>query len=305
MKINIDLMQKLCKLNKDTLKEVLAKYLKSKGYSKVIRSNMFVIAEGDLPLCLCAHLDTVFPSSPVDIYYDNKKTVMWSPQGLGADDRAGIYAIISLLEKGYKPSIIFTDLEEKGGVGADSLVEHFPHCPFKDCKAIIQLDRRGAVDSVYYDCDSEIFEKKINSYGFKTEWGTFTDISIICPKWGIAGVNLSVGYYNEHHYIETLNMVQLHSTIHKVEKMLQECKTWKKYKYIPLKHGYITTGSGWWGLDKCVCCGKLLDTLNGHYYYGGDPDKKNDYLVCDDCYTNYFAADSSIVEVNNASPTED
>ena len=163
MKINIDLMQKLCKLNKDTLKEVLAKYLKSKGYDRVIRSNMFVIAEGDLPLCLCAHLDTVFPSSPVDIYYDNKKTIMWSPQGLGADDRAGIYAIISLLEKGYKPSIIFTDLEEQGGVGAESLVKQFPRCPFKDCRAIIQLDRRGAVDSVYYDCDSEVFENEIEN----------------------------------------------------------------------------------------------------------------------------------------------
>ena len=109
---------------------------------------MYIIAEGDLPVCLCAHIDTVFSHLPETFYYDQEKSVLWSPQGLGADDRAGNYAIIELLEKGHKPSIILTDEEEKGGLGAEALIKKFPECPFEDCRASIQFDRQGQQDAV-------------------------------------------------------------------------------------------------------------------------------------------------------------
>lgn len=55
---------------------------------------------------------------------------MWSPQLLGSDDRAGVYAIIQIIEAGYKPHVIFTTDEEIGAVGAQKLIEDFPECPF-------------------------------------------------------------------------------------------------------------------------------------------------------------------------------
>ena len=104
-------------------------YLQKKGY-KLKATKDYIIAEGTIPICLCAHLDTVGIELPSEIYYDSVNRIMWSPQLLGADDRAGVYAIIKILEKGYRPHIIFTTDEEKGGLGAQKLIEDFPECPF-------------------------------------------------------------------------------------------------------------------------------------------------------------------------------
>ena len=242
---------------------------------------MYILAEGDLPICLCAHMDTVFPRPPETFYYDNNAKVLWSPQGLGADDRAGIYIIIQLLENGYRPSIILTDMEEKGGIGAETLIKKFPECPFEDCRAIIQLDRHGKDEAVYYDCDNENFEKLITSYNFKTDWGTFTDISIIAPKWMIAAVNLSVGYKDEHQFIETLNVRDLHETITKVEYMLQDCKDWLSYAYIPFDYSKYSFN------NCCAFCNKEIPVGMGHYCYPSQ-NPSMDLKICETCYNMYY-----------------
>lgn len=288
----------------------MLKYLKSKGYTDIKNTNMYIIAEGSLPICLCAHMDTVFSKPPAKFYFDKEQGVLWSPDGLGADDRAGIYCIINLLEKGYKPSIILTDLEEKGGQGADALIKRYPDCPLKECKALIQLDRRGEKDSVYYECDNADFEEKINSYGFETDWGTFTDISIFAPQWGIAAVNLSVGYADEHQYIETLNLYHCHKTINKVAKMLDECNEWLSYAYIPavykLSSNFIdTSGSDpWWVTDTCCCCGKRLNTDEGRVIGGVTGKPEDDFLVCDDCFKDYFKEEYSTAREWGESPQD-
>ena len=262
----------------------MIKYLKNKGYTNIISNNMYVIAEGNLPICLCAHMDTVFEKPPTTFYYDQEQTILWSPDGLGADDRAGNYAIIELLERGYRPSIILTDLEEKGGIGAETLVNKFPDCPFEECKAIIQLDRQGKNDAVYYDCDNSDFEKKITSYGFNTQWGTFTDISIIAPQWKIAAVNLSVAYYNEHQKIETLNMRELESTIKKVERILKDCNNWPSYAYIPFiyPNDYFLNFK-----DYCAICNKQIPAEMGHYSYKIENPFSN-LKICENCYNTYY-----------------
>lgn len=272
-------------MQKSNLQVMLMKILKTKGYNRVINNNMFIIAEGELPVCLIAHIDTVFARPASTFFFDQEKNTLWSPHGLGADDRAGIYAILRLLEDGYRPSIIFTDLEEQGGIGAEALVSHFSACPFKDCKALIQLDRRGVNDSVYYDCANSDFEKKINSYGFDSNWGTFSDISIIAPVWDIAAVNLSVGYQNEHTIAEYLNMGQLENTITKVAKMLKECKEWPVYDYVHAIQA-ISENDNWWSLDSCICCGKHLKKDEGHLDQGFDSNSR--FKICDECYDKYF-----------------
>lgn len=264
---------------------MMMKYLKSKGYKKVINNNMFTVAEGNLPICLCAHMDTVFLNPPTTFYYDNEKGVLWSPEGLGADDRAGIYAIISIIEEGYRPSIILTDLEEKGGIGAETLIKKFPECPFEDCRAIIQLDRQGKNDAVYYDCDNKDFEKLITSYNFKTSWGTFTDISIIAPQWKIAAVNLSVGYLNEHQKVEILKMRDLLKTIAKVKNMLKDCDSWPSYAYVP----YIYTNKDFFNFDNyCIVCNNIIPKGKGHHCYATNNPKDN-FKMCDTCYNLYYS----------------
>ena len=94
------------------------------------------MATGDIPIALVAHMDTVFKKPPEEIFFDQKHNVMWSPQGLGADDRAGVFAIVQIVRSGLKPHVIFTTDEECGALGAMALAKL--DCPFTELKYLIQ-----------------------------------------------------------------------------------------------------------------------------------------------------------------------
>lgn len=253
--------EQLASLSQGSLKKVLSKFL-SKHYKKVVETDDYIFAEGDIPIALVAHMDTVFKLPPDDIYYDERKNVMWSPDGLGADDRAGVYAIVTLIREGFKPHIIFTTDEEMGAIGASLLAKL--DCPFSECKYIIQLDRRGSNDCVFYDCDNQAFVDYVEQFGFEWNYGTFTDISKLCPAWKIAGVNLSVGYRDEHSTSEVLFVGQLLSTIAKVRKMLQQAETAPYFEYVPAKYNGYYGGWNWetgyssTGVLKCSHCHKYF-----------------------------------------------
>lgn len=231
------MIRTICSLTEDELFDTLLLILEDCGYEKedIIVHQDFLYVKGAIPIALVAHLDTVAFAPPDSdaIFHDILRDVYWSPDLLGADDRAGVFAILSILQRGYRPSIIFTKGEEKGGVGAFSLVTQLPEMP--DIKFLIELDRRGSDDAVYYDCDNKKFEKMINSYGFVTAQGSFSDISIIAPIWKVAAVNLSVGYFNEHSLGEFLVMRYLQDTIDRVCDILADNDKLSKYKYIAKK----------------------------------------------------------------------
>lgn len=211
--------ERLCALSQKGLKKTMATYLKSK-YKEVTDTNDYIIAKGDIPIALVAHMDTVFPRPTDEVFYDRVKNVIWGSNGLGADDRAGVFAIIQILRKGLRPHVILTTDEEKGALGACALA--FAEKAPEDLRYIIQLDRRGADDCVFYDCANEKFVDYVEDFGFTEAIGSFSDISIICPEWKIAGVNLSIGYENEHSFSEILHVGHMLNTIDKVVKMLQQ-----------------------------------------------------------------------------------
>ena len=222
-------IEQFFQLKQSSLMKAMRQYLKSK-YDTVLCEKEYLIAVGDIPVALVAHLDTVFTAPPQRIFYDRTKNVMWSPDGLGADDRAGVYAIVQILKAGLRPTVIFTTDEEKGCLGAEALVKNLPIAP-TELKYIIELDRRGSDDCVFYQCDNEQFEDYVESFGFVMNFGSFSDISVICPAWRVAGVNLSIGYYDEHSYSETLYVGQMLNTIEKVKRMLLSVDKADKYEY--------------------------------------------------------------------------
>lgn len=200
----------------------------------------FLVARGDIDVALVAHLDTVHRVSNRNcLYYDPKHMVAWSPNGLGADDRAGVYAIIQLVKMGYRPHIFFTHDEESGAWGAKELIKY--DFPF-ETNFIIELDRKGTKEAVFYDCGNKEFKEKILSYGFKLGYGTFSDISIISPAFDVASVNLGIGYYNEHTKDETLKVKEMWDTITRVSVILEEQKGCKvKYNYQEVVYNYNRT----------------------------------------------------------------
>lgn len=271
------LLKNLMSMKEDALHKVLHNYLRKK-YKKVIIYDDFLIAEGDIPIGLVAHLDTVHKNLPTHFFYDQKENVLWSPQGLGADDRAGVYAIIKIIESGYRPHIIFCKKEEVGGKGAQALIEKFSDCPFKYLKFLIELDRSGKNDCVFYECSNEDFTKFIESFGFKEDLGSFSDISIIAPAWRVAAVNLSIGYYFEHSKAEFLKIKELERTIEKVKNILNDEKNTLYYEYVP-KIYYNFKDS------NCIFCNSFIKKGEGFSFYDFN---FSYYDCCQECYAKYF-----------------
>ena len=78
-------------------------------------------------ICLVAHIDTVFDDDDEKlengykrIYIKKKRNILWSPDGLGGDDRAGVWGSLYLKEK-IGCSVLLTDFEESGGGGKGSI----------------------------------------------------------------------------------------------------------------------------------------------------------------------------------------
>lgn len=239
----------------------LYKYL-SKRY-EVYRSisNDYMFMQGNSSVCLVAHLDTVFKTPPKSIYRSRfNKNIISSPQGLGADDRAGVYAIIALVDMGLRPSIIFTTGEESGGTGALELVTDMEKCPLRT-SCLIELDREGKDDSVYYRCGNADFEEFINGFGFKTAEGIFSDISILAPAWNIAAVNLSIGYKKQHSYKEYLNLTHLDLTIEKVSDIIKSEPEF--YDYCESNSMEFWSGCFNCTTSNCPDCERLNDFIRG------------------------------------------
>lgn len=199
------------------LLEELEREIRKYKFNKIVTNPQFLYAQGTIPILLCAHIDTVHNIPPVEFAWGDENRLLWSPQGLGADDRAGVWAILTLLSRGYLPSVLFLDGEEQGGLGAKAAAKSL-RTP--KVRYIVELDREGRNDCVFYDCYNPKFTKYIESFGFEENYGTFSDISTLCPAWQIAGVNLSVGYYGQHTLGEHLRIPEMEATIDKVQKML-------------------------------------------------------------------------------------
>lgn len=224
------LLRTICALSAENLRQCLVTTLQ-KYYQNVNENNKFLYAVGNIPVALVAHLDTVF-SYPSDfILYDKELQIMWGEYGAGFDDRAGVFAILKIVQAGLRPSIIFTMDEEIGALGAQELVDKFI-VPASTLKYIVELDRRGKNDCVFYSCINNDFTAYVEKFGFEKNLGSFSDISEICPIWGVAGVNVSVGYFNEHTPSEYLNVDYLMDTIRRVIKMLKEADKAPIFKYM-------------------------------------------------------------------------
>lgn len=268
-----------------------------KKYNNVVMTRDYIYAIGDIPIALVAHLDTVFPTPPTEIFYDRQKGVLWSPTGAGFDDRAGVFMILKIIAAGYRPHIIFTTGEESGCIGASNLVRVVKE-PFAPMKYIIQLDRRGACDCVFYDCDNKEFVKYVESFGFIEAYGSFTDISELCPAWGVAGVNLSVGYRDEHTESEVLFVSPMLSTLEKVKKMLADANNSKEWKYVRSKWAYnkavfktlATAGSliddeDWWYDTEEYICHKCGQPFTEYEMFPVQTADNKTVYYCPDCIT--------------------
>ena len=214
--------------------KILAKKFKGKA---ILSKGNFILVRGTAPIMLVAHLDTVHTEPVKQICASDDGNILMSPQGIGGDDRCGVFALLKIFQSAQvKPWLLFTCDEEIGGLGAQYFCQaHSQGLLPKELdslKFIIEIDRKGKNDAVFYDCDNPDFETYIVSKGFQTAFGSFSDISLLAPELGVAAVNLSSGYYNAHTLHEYINVSELHETIRKVGEIIAEASELPRFEYI-------------------------------------------------------------------------
>lgn len=229
---------KLEKFLNSTQKQLFKMLCKHFEGRSIFCKGAFILVQGDAPIMLVAHLDTVHAESVKTICKSDDGNILMSPEGIGGDDRCGVYALVNVYEKSeVKPYLLFTCDEEVGGVGAEEfafMYEENKLPALDNLKCLVEIDRRGSRDAVYYDCANKDFEKYITGKGFITAHGSFSDISVIAPALGIAAVNLSSGYYNAHTLHEYINRAEIDSIIEKVIEIVADSvrDDFSRFEYI-------------------------------------------------------------------------
>lgn len=266
------------------------------GAANMVNGGDYLFFSGNCPTMLCAHLDTVHRRQPVKIVDDGKKVS--SPMGIGGDDRCGVYAILSVLKTiegtGKKPYLFFSTDEEVGGASTKRAAQELKN-RIAGVGYMIQIDRRGKQDSVYYKCGNTKFKKFIDEHGFVEASGSFTDICNLSPVFDLASVNLSCGYYNEHYFDEYVIYDELQATIDKIVKIIADTKDDVIYLYCEEKPKYSQTYYGNKGLSrysKLFCKGDEVYTKFGNILTYKKPDygARND-MVCVPAYHSFVVGD--------------
>lgn len=252
------------------LKKWLYRELKTMGYQPQSKDG-FIYAAGDIPIMLIAHMDTVHREQCKIIYYSQDKTRATAVEGIGGDDRCGIYMILQVAKK-HHCHILFTEDEEKGCIGASKFVDWAKDNLPQDIKFnyLIEFDRRGANDAVFYDCNNQEFTAFVLGYGFNEEWGSFSDISIIAPALGAAAVNLSCGYYNAHTTNEYIVIPEMKAQIERACHMIADSDN-TFYEYIENFDYRGWKGCGYWG-ENSFYSDELADEEEGEEFSTAYPD---------------------------------
>jgi len=206
-----------------------------------------VFVPGSLPVerraCLVAHTDTVWDDAPIGLNrHGYRFTSSNAKLGIGADDRAGCAALWALRRLGH--SLLVVPGEERGCIGSRAVSKRYPDLLTEHALAI-QFDRRGSSDLVFYDGEPEPLLSMLGPYfpGYSEEMGSFSDVSVLCPAYGIAGCNISIGFDHEHTASESLDVRAWMRTVDNARSFLRGPALPKT----PYEESY-SSYSGWaWG----------------------------------------------------------
>lgn len=237
--------ENICKLTQSEVKAYMKRYLSSKKYD-VVDEDGFLYAKGTIPVLLVAHMDTVHKERCKKIIDSNGKKS--SPQGIGGDDRCGVFIIMNLVKE-LNCSVLLCEDEESGGIGARKFTKatyqytdengntiEAKYIDHLDVNYMVEFDRRGSNDAVFYSCDNKEFINFVEDVtGFKSANGSFSDISVLMPAAKIAAVNLSSGYYNAHTVLEYVKYDEMMDTIEAAKVLINE-KCEKPFEYVAKKY---------------------------------------------------------------------
>ena len=183
--------------------------------------------------CIVAHMDQVQERHSKDfIAYEAEDIIIgFSPkhkeqQGLGADDKCGLWIGLNCLQKFDCLKLAFFVGEEVGCKGSGLADMAF----FDDCRFVIEPDRKGSEDLItqigWTPLCSDDFLKDIGfkKFGYKEAEGMMTDIEALKDKGlMLSCINLSCGYYRPHSNEEFVYKPALLNCLAFVEHIIKTC----------------------------------------------------------------------------------
>lgn len=183
--------------------------------------------------CIVAHMDQVQERHSKDfIAYEAEDIIIgFSPkrkeqQGLGADDKCGLWIGMKCLQKFDCIKLAFFVEEEVGCKGSSKANMAF----FDDCRFVIEPDRRGNADLItqigWTPICSDEFIRDIGfkKFGYKETEGMMTDVEALKDNGlKLSCINLSCGYYEPHTDKEFVYKPALLNCLHFVEHIIETC----------------------------------------------------------------------------------
>lgn len=261
----------ICRMTQHEVKQYMKGYLASYKY-KVIDQDGFLYAKGDVPVLLIAHMDTVHKTQCKEIKNVNGK--LSSPQGIGGDDRCGVFIIMNLVKE-LHCSVLLCEDEEKGCIGASK----FKRATYKDAEGkeqryiknldvnyMVEFDRRGKNDAVFYHCGNEEFIDFIeDATNFKFANGSMSDISALMEEANLSAVNLSCGYYSAHTTYEYVMYDEMMDTVDAAKVLIKE-KCDKPFEYVKKKPSVPTSWQNFNNNHKSYTPGYAKGYEEDEYY---------------------------------------
>lgn len=214
----LDMLSYKRRHDSDTEKLFCEMFIKPHKYTN-INGAAYMIEVGSSDTMFSCHVDTVHRTggkqSPV---FDEKTNTILKTDGepLGADDGAGVWLLLEMIDNKVPGTYVFHRGEEVGGIGSRFISKH--HIPFlKKFKRAIAFDRRGDTDVITHqsmrrtcsDTFASALATEINSAnngrykpcsgGIFTDTANYVNVIPNCT-------NVSCGYDNEHTGSEILDV---------------------------------------------------------------------------------------------------
>lgn len=242
----------------------------------------FVKGESETYPVVVAHLDQVQKAHAKDFKAVITEDIVfgYSPsekeyQGLGADDKNGLWIALKCLETFDVIKVAFFVGEEIGCVGSSKCDMNF----FADARFVVEPDRRGGNDLITeisgYDIASEAFLNAFDyaSFGYKKTSGLMTDVLELTERGvGVACINMSCGYYNPHSDEEFTVIADLLNALDLVEHIITVCTDVYKHE---ATYSYRSYNSKW---SRYYGCGYGYD-MDDYQDWEGYERKEKDGMV--------------------------
>ena len=195
-------------------------------------NNVFIRkGRADYYPCVAAHLDTVQPLRPVEIVQQGGVLIGLDKQGqragLGADDKAGVFVCLELLERFDDLAVLLFAAEEIGCVGA----RHASDAWFQDAGYVIEFDCPGRGLVSYTSSGERLFANggefiqtaaPVLQAHELTRWQRhpYSDVMALRQRFALSCLNLSCGYHNWHQANEYVAVAEVAAAVKAGEALI-------------------------------------------------------------------------------------